>query len=125
HTQPSSNGARVVNAPEVVALELEGGRRLEAGHGAALWVEPAERAADHTVLPGRVDTLEHQQHAALGLGPQPSVQLLELIEQGVALLSRCRLAAESESISGVPPGEPGRVARRDLQVGEIDGHRVA
>jgi hypothetical protein len=53
------------------------------------------------------------------------VQLLELVEQGVALLSCCRLAGQAESISRVPPGEPGRVARRDLEVGEVDGHRVA
>jgi hypothetical protein len=53
------------------------------------------------------------------------MQLLELVEQGVALLSRCPLAAEADSISRVPPGEPRRVTRRDLQVGEIDGHRVA
>jgi hypothetical protein len=79
HAQPSSSRARVMNAPQVVVLELEGGRRLEARHRAALRIQSREHAPDDAVLSGRVDALEHQQHAPPGLGPEPPVQLLELV----------------------------------------------
>src|SRR5205823_13630153 len=92
---------RVVVTPQVVALELEGGRDLETRHRAALRIETAEHAADHAVLPGGVDTLDHQQHTPLRLGPEPSVQLPELVELGVALFSCRRLAGQTQSGTGV------------------------
>jgi hypothetical protein len=63
-----------VDAPEVVVRALLLGRRPERGDVDAHRVDALEDLANDPVLPGCIEPLQHEQHAALALGEQPPLK---------------------------------------------------
>ena len=88
----------------------------EAGDPRALRVEGGHDLADQTVLAATVERLEHDEQRLAGLGPQPLLELGELVAQLVdASLRRRLVALEPGRAARVDCGEVGPRAGRDAE----------
>ena len=64
-------------------------------------LSPDEHPADGAVLARGVHALEHEDHAAAGLGPEAVVQLVEAGGQHLAAHLAAELVAEAEGVARV------------------------
>ena len=110
-----------MDPPQVVVGELLGARHLERGHRAALRVERLHDLVDRAVLAGGIDALEHDEHGALGLRPEPVLELGQSLE----LARRLGLLPPPCPSRASPPRRAARVGAgpgRDAQGGSKIGH---
>jgi len=110
-------GRGATDAPEEVVAELLGRRRLERLDADALGVEPAHHVLDGPVLAAGVHALEHDEHGAALLGPEPLLELLQL-GQHVLEVPGGGAPADAVPLAGIELGEAERppVRRRPEQV---------
>ena len=100
HSDLAVGRARRVHAPQVVLGGFATGRHFEAGDVDSRGVQSREDRPNGAVLAGGVARLQDQQQAALALGGQPLLQLVELdftLSSSAAALSLCHPSVSSGS----------------------------
>ena len=98
----------LVHAPEEVVRRFDVVRRLERDDPATLRVHTAEDVADRAVLARRVESLQHEQHAALLLAPQVVLEHRQPLDVRAASLS------SADDLSRSPSVAPGFASSGDL-----------
>src|SRR5207342_3867062 len=81
----------------------------------SLRVDAGEDRADHAVLAGCVEPLEHEEHAALALGEQTGLELREAVAELFEELLGGGLVLEAGKIAGVALREGGIRIRCDTE----------
>ena len=88
-------------APEIVVVEIGGGRRLERVDLAALRVDPRHDVLDRAVLAGGVHRLEDQQQRPAILGVELVLQLGQQLDAGLQELLGVILLGHLVGVTGI------------------------
>jgi hypothetical protein len=111
-----------VHAPQVVVRELGRRRHPERDHPQPLRADPREDRADHTVLAGGIEPLEHEEQAARPFGKEAVLEHVEPLAEFVEELLPAGLV-QSERVTRIAVRDPRRQTGLDPELGDhsVDG----